>query len=305
MLKVVHLIKKLILMLILLMSVSEGWCQTKVSGIVFSSDDMTPIPGVYVTEKGTTNGTTSASDGTFSMIVTDLNSILVFSFVGYVTQEVKLTGRDKVDIRLKVDCIRDWFDSQRIAIYANSGVINNPIGGQFELSFPAYFGKGTLVSGMSYQTNFASNTYVNGQVEFKHFVWNCNFDADLNLYYRSVSFRNGFKSRAYSFETSLNFGRLNLIAGYSNLSLNKIETTDKQISHGGIVGLATWISGPLSLLVTGKVAIYKHVMEYQGQITRKSRKINVFVKYYKLDSFNELSLGVGKEFGYRLKRSRM
>jgi len=285
-------IKQLTLILALLTSPLTVWCQFTVSGTVISKEDKSKLVGVIVVEKGTKTGTVTASDGTFSLNVTDSNSILVFSFIGFVTQEITLNGQANISVAMKIDCARDYFDTNTIKIHAISGVINTPIGGQFEFALP-HFGKGTLNSGISYQTNLDNNQFLNGQVEFKHFVWTCNFEMDANWYYRSVNFGNSFDSRAYSFETNVHFGGPTFIMGYSNLFINKIETNDRETSSGLLLGLSEWIARPLGLLVTGKVALYKNNTEYFGQITRDSRHVNVFVKFYKLDSFTELSLGVG------------
>lgn len=53
-------------------------------------------------EKGTSNGTTTDSDGRYSINVGD-NATLVFSFVGYATQEVAVGGQTSVDISLQSD----------------------------------------------------------------------------------------------------------------------------------------------------------------------------------------------------------
>lgn len=59
------------------------------------------MPGVNVIEKGTTNGTVTDADGNFSLNVTDQSSTLVFSFIGYVTQEVPVG--DKIVFNIKLD----------------------------------------------------------------------------------------------------------------------------------------------------------------------------------------------------------
>jgi hypothetical protein len=62
--------------------------------------------------------------------------------------------------------------------------------------------------------------------------------------------------------------------------------------------------GPLRLAVFAKAAIYKDNVEYFGEIRRDSRHINLYLKFYKLNSFTELSLGIGTEIGYRFKKQR-
>jgi hypothetical protein len=298
------LIKRLTLILTFLICSSTVWCQVTVIGTVISSDDNTPLPGVNVVVKGTSTGTVTQGDGSFSLTVTDNNAVLIFSFVGYTLQEVPLNGRDNLKITLEVDCIRDWFDAQKIGLYANSGVVNSPIGGQFYFAFPAYFGKGTLMTGVSYQTDLDKNKFVNGQVELKHFIFNCDFDMDAGLFYRNAKYEDDFNSRAYSVEASSNFGRLRFITGYSNLNFNNIETNDKQNYAGPLIGIGTWIGGPLRLSIAGKAAIYKDHQEYFGQILRDSRHVDVFAKFYKLDSFTELSLGIGTTIGYKFKSQK-
>ncbi len=63
----------------------------------------TPLPGVNVLVKGTTTGTTTNSDGLYTLTVPDENSILVFSFIGYTTQEVALGNQNEVNVTLQPD----------------------------------------------------------------------------------------------------------------------------------------------------------------------------------------------------------
>jgi hypothetical protein len=295
------LIKRLTLVLTLVTSGITAFCQVTVVGTVISKEDQSALPGVNVVEKGTENGTVTTNDGTFSLNVTDPNSILVFSFIGLVTQEVRLNGQINISIKMKLDCIKDFFDTNTIKLFARSGLINTPVGGQLEFSLP-YFGKGTVNSGISYQTNLDKNHFLNGQIELNHFVWSCNFEMDAGWYYRAVNFGNSFDSRAYSLETKLNFGGPTFITGYSNLFINNIEINNQETSSGLLLGLSTWIQRPLGVLVTGKVALYKNNTEYFGQISRDSKHVNLFVRFYKLNSFTELSVGIGTKFYYRVKK---
>ncbi len=61
------------------------------------------FPGVNVIVKGTSNGTSSDSDGKYSIEVPGENDVLVFSFVGYATQEVPVSGRTVIDITMAPD----------------------------------------------------------------------------------------------------------------------------------------------------------------------------------------------------------
>ena len=68
----------------------------KVSGTVTFESDKTPIPEASVVVKGTTNGTITLSN-------VPSNGILIFSFVGCETQEVKVKGQRIINVVLKDD----------------------------------------------------------------------------------------------------------------------------------------------------------------------------------------------------------
>lgn len=61
------------------------------------------MPGVNVVAKGTTVGTSTDMNGSYSLTVPDGTTTLVFSFIGYVTQEVPINNRTTIDISLAPD----------------------------------------------------------------------------------------------------------------------------------------------------------------------------------------------------------
>lgn len=73
-----------------------------VSGVV-TDDKGSTLPGVNIIEKGTTNGTTSDANGKFSLSVADENSILVFSFIGFQSQEVPVGSNTVLNVSLQPD----------------------------------------------------------------------------------------------------------------------------------------------------------------------------------------------------------
>ncbi|MDR1937580.1 MAG: TonB-dependent receptor [Tannerellaceae bacterium] len=62
-----------------------------------------PVIGVNVFVKGTTNGVITDMDGHFTLNVPDNNAVLVFSFIGYTTQEVKVGSQKNLRIILQED----------------------------------------------------------------------------------------------------------------------------------------------------------------------------------------------------------
>ena len=74
-----------------------------VSGIVTGSDDGLPLPQVSVLLKGTTTGVPTNIDGEYRISVPESGGTLVFSFLGYVTQEVEIGNRTEIDVVLAPD----------------------------------------------------------------------------------------------------------------------------------------------------------------------------------------------------------
>jgi TonB-linked SusC/RagA family outer membrane protein len=72
-----------------------------ITGKITAAEDGTGLPGVNVILKGTQSGTITDGDGNYSLAVDDNKGTLVFSYIGYATQEVTIDGRSKVDIALE------------------------------------------------------------------------------------------------------------------------------------------------------------------------------------------------------------
>jgi TonB-linked SusC/RagA family outer membrane protein len=59
-----------------------------------------PLPGVSVLIRGTTNGTVTDANGAYQLNVEEAEAVLVFSFIGYITEQVAVSGRAQVDVML-------------------------------------------------------------------------------------------------------------------------------------------------------------------------------------------------------------
>ena len=81
--------------------------QNTISGKVTDDSGM-PLAGVNIIEKGTTNGTTSDFDGNYSINVTD-DTNLVFSYIGFATQEVSTAGKTTINVQLSEGMQLDEF----------------------------------------------------------------------------------------------------------------------------------------------------------------------------------------------------
>ena len=89
-------------LLLLLISISWGsFAQEIIKGIVKDSGGI-PLPGVSVVEKGTQNGTSTDFDGVYQVKVSP-NATLVFSYLGFKEQEIKVTGQASLNVIMKED----------------------------------------------------------------------------------------------------------------------------------------------------------------------------------------------------------
>jgi TonB-linked SusC/RagA family outer membrane protein len=99
-----YLMKKCLLKLLVLLLASAPAVAQTVTGRVTSSADGAPLPGVSVLVKGTTSGTSTDTDGKYTLNVADpANSILVFSFIGFASQEIQAGNRTTIDATLTED----------------------------------------------------------------------------------------------------------------------------------------------------------------------------------------------------------
>ncbi|WP_157637961.1 SusC/RagA family TonB-linked outer membrane protein [Flexithrix dorotheae] len=76
--------------------------QIKVSGIITSSEDNEPLPGVSIIIKGTTVGTTTDLDGKYTLNTTS-DDVLQFSYIGFIIQEITVGNQNIINIALQPD----------------------------------------------------------------------------------------------------------------------------------------------------------------------------------------------------------
>lgn len=89
-------------LLIFLFSVSIGlglYAQKTITGTVVDNSNH-PVPGVSILEKGTLNGSITQVDGKYSVVVSE-NATLVYSFIGFATQEIEVGNRTTVNVTMQ------------------------------------------------------------------------------------------------------------------------------------------------------------------------------------------------------------
>ena len=77
--------------------------QTTVKGVVLDGADGSPLPGVSVVVKNTTNGVTTDFDGKYSIKISNSNAILQFTYLGFATQEIAVNGKTTINVTLVGD----------------------------------------------------------------------------------------------------------------------------------------------------------------------------------------------------------
>jgi TonB-linked SusC/RagA family outer membrane protein len=90
---------KWIYLLLFSITTSIAFSQNTVTGTVVDEASI-PIPGVNISVKGTPQGTVTDFDGNYSLEGMEQNQVIVFSYVGFKTQEITYTGQATLDVQL-------------------------------------------------------------------------------------------------------------------------------------------------------------------------------------------------------------
>ena len=90
----------MMLLLALLLSSSSLMAQKTIRGTVTDAADGLPLPAVSVIVRGTTVGTSTQADGTFTLNVPAGSNEIVVSMVGYVSQTITIDSKEVIDVIL-------------------------------------------------------------------------------------------------------------------------------------------------------------------------------------------------------------
>lgn len=92
-----------LLILFLLIAARSAMAQLSITGKITSREDNSPMPGVNIVVKATTNGTVSDADGSYHIVANNTDDVIVFSFVGFSTQELSVGTKTTLDVVLAPD----------------------------------------------------------------------------------------------------------------------------------------------------------------------------------------------------------
>lgn len=80
---------------------NQGFSQARtITGRVTDQADATPLPGVNIQIKNTSTGTITGLDGEYQLVVPGAEAVLMFSFVGYTSQEITVGAQSVIDVAL-------------------------------------------------------------------------------------------------------------------------------------------------------------------------------------------------------------
>ena len=78
----------------------------RVTGRVVDQDDSSPLPGLNIVVKNTQRGTTTDTDGRYVLESVSPQDTLVFTYIGYLKEEVPVGGRAIIDMFMESEVIR-------------------------------------------------------------------------------------------------------------------------------------------------------------------------------------------------------
>lgn len=115
--------------------------QTKVTGVVTEQSTGTPLLGVNVVIKGTTTGTTTDFDGKYQISATNGQTI-VFTYVGYKSQEIVYSGQSSVNVALQ----EDTSQLDEVVVVGYGSAVKKDVTGAVESVTSDDFNGGAIVS---------------------------------------------------------------------------------------------------------------------------------------------------------------
>lgn len=94
--------RKATFLLIFMIGIAFQSYGQEVSGVVTESTSGETLPGVNILVKGTDIGAATDENGEYSLNVPSLQDTLIFSFVGYSTEEIPINGRSQIDVQMQL-----------------------------------------------------------------------------------------------------------------------------------------------------------------------------------------------------------
>ncbi len=293
----------IIFFIMLILSIFSSYGQIAISGKVVDAENMA-IPGVTIVEKGTENSTFSDIEGDFKLQVTDSHSIIELHFLGYKPIALAIGKKRYLLVKLKEDCLIDFFDENDIWLGLSSDPVNNPLGGFFHMTYPLIWGV-TLIGEIGYQSNLSDNYRLDTKLGVIHLITHCDYDMDLDVNYRNIKVNDKFLFKNYTIESKINFSRPRIFPNYTILylgcGLSDMNKSDFHYTNqmGYLLGIGTKTSVPLLVEIGVKAIYWTNFWEWKGEIARKMKYIVVAAEFDIIDTSFTMGIKIGYRFNYK------
>ena len=205
-----------------------------------------PLAGVTIAVKGTTNGALSDINGNFLLENVDPQSILVFSFIGYKKQEVRVDGRSEINITLE----EEMFDLDEVIVIGYGTQKKSDLTGSVtrismdKRSVMSNINVSQALSGSVAGMNVASTTGLAGS------------DPDISI--------RGQTSLSATDAPLIVLDGIIYNGSISNININDVETIDilKDASSAAVYGSRS--ANGVMLITTKKGTTQKPVISFNG-----------------------------------------
>ena len=292
---------KILLVNLTLVFCFQTYGQVKISGKVCDNNTGETLRGVNIIEHGTENKIVSETNGTFNLTVSNSESTIEITYLGYKKQEIKIGDKRYFEIKLKEDCFLDFFDYNNICLGLSTGILNSPIGGFVYIKQPIRK-IGLIYGEFDYQTDLKNSYKIEAHTGLLHLVAECDYDGDVYLNYRKLV-NQDFKFNSYSLIGKLNLSKPRIFQNYSTLyfgyGISTLNTPDIAYNDksGYILGFGTSISKP-HININFITTYWTNYWEYFGEIKWEYRNVLISMNYDNIKNHNELNLKLGYIFNY-------
>ena len=292
---------KILLVNLTLVFCFQTYGQVKISGKVCDNNTGETLRGVNIIEHGTENKIVSETNGTFNLTVSNSESAIEITYLGYKKQEIKIGDKRYFEIKLKEDCFLDFFDYNNICLGLSTGILNSPIGGFVYIKQPIRK-IGLIYGEFDYQTDLKNSYKIEAHTGLLHLVAECDYDGDVYLNYRKLV-NQDFKFNSYSLIGKLNLSKPRISQNYSTLyfgyGISTLNTPDiiYNDKSGYILGFGTSISKP-HININFITTYWTNYWEYFGEIKWEYRNVLISMNYDNIKNHNELNLKLGYIFNY-------
>ncbi len=287
--------------ILFLFIISNLYSQFKVQGIVYDNEGI-PMPAVNVTEVGMNPDEVTDADGKFSIVCKSENAVINFSFIGFLSQDVKLNSSEFLTVYLQLDSVLlnertlCCAPPRHSTIGLSTGFNYAHLGFSIINFTPYLFRINTMLeSGIKWRANETSDRYTH--IFLRRY-------SILNIKSTAVGMYGEFERANYSNQEVTNYTIAPDIShhgfifslGYTHQSIIDEGTNLK--SNGWYFGLSKYLWRHLEIGFSSQLV--SDTFQYEIEIVEEipGTRFVVRVGYQKLYVFNEVSASVAYRIRY-------